>query len=222
MGVAIGKDFNRQMLALQMRTNRKEAVVGWYATALQDEHSGDFRCITDTSLLIHEFYAGECEDSPVHLVVDTSLQSDGIILKSYVSMPVTVKEEALGNIFHEIKLTVKMNDSERICLHRMISSNNEEILDESATLLHSIERLYEMLENASSYVDKVVDGSLTPDDHVGRQLADTLSSIPAMRKDLFDKVFNDPLQDLMMVSYLSNLTRTQLTIAEKLNALLGL
>jgi len=222
--VAIGKDFNRQMLALQLRaSNRKESVMGWYATALEDSESGTFQCITDTSTLIHEFYAGECKEDPVHLVLDTSLRSDGIITKAFISTPVVVKGEALGNIFHEIQLTVKMSDSERICLHRMISAPDTEestIYDENADLKNSMERLYEMLDNASNFVEKVVDGSVEPDVKVGRQLADTLSSIPAMRKDLFDKVFNDTLQDLMMVSYLSNLTRTQLSIAEKLNALL--
>ena len=34
--------------------------------------------------------------------------------------------------------------------------------------------------------------------------------------EVFDKMFNDNLQDLLMVMYLSNLTKTQLTIAEKL------
>ena len=222
--VAIGKDFNRQMLALQLRaTNRKESVIGWYATALEDAETGTHQCITDTSALIHEFYAGECEEDPVHLVIDTSLRSDGIIIKAYISTPVMVKGEALGNVFHEIQLTVKMSDSERICLHRMISAPDTEettICDENTALKNSMERLHEMLDNATNFVGEVVDGSVKPDVKVGRQLADTLSSIPAMRKDLFDKVFHDTLQDLMMVSYLSNLTRTQLSIAEKLNALL--
>jgi translation initiation factor 3 subunit F len=30
-------------------------------------------------------------------------------------------------------------------------------------------------------------------------------------------MFSDSMQDLLMVSYLSNITRTQLTVAEKLN-----
>merc|ERR1711982_177304 len=100
-----------------------EMVVGWYATALEDSNTGVYQCICDTSALIHEFYAGECDETdPVHLVIDTSLRSDGIILKAYISTPVMVKNEPLGNVFHEIQLTVKMSDSERICLHRMISA----------------------------------------------------------------------------------------------------
>ena len=48
------------------------------------------------------------------------------------------------------------------------------------------------------------------------QLADTLAAVPRMRPEAFNRLFDDNLQDLLMVSYLSSLTRTQLAIAEKL------
>jgi len=83
-----------------------------------------------------------------------------------------------------------------------------------------MERLHSLLETASNYVDQVVAGTIPADDAVGRQIADTLASIPRIRPEVFDRMFNDSLQDLLMVTYLSNITRTQLTIAEKLNAAL--
>lgn len=78
-----------------------------------------------------------------------------------------------------------------------------------------------MLETCSEYVDKVVDGSISPDDDVGRNISEVLNSVPRIRPEVFDKMFNDSLQDLLMVTYLSNITKTQLTIAEKLNETLG-
>lgn len=48
------------------------------------------------------------------------------------------------------------------------------------------------------------------------QLADTLAAVPRMRPEAFNRLFDDNLQDLLMVSYLSSLTNTQLAIAEKL------
>lgn len=246
--VAIGKDFNRQMMALHMKANRKEMVVGWYATALpveeeeddihdkNDETNGnekgsgnkEFKCIADTSSLIHEFYAGECEDDPVHLVMDTSLaHGDSIAIKAYKSTPVQIQGEPLANLFHEIHLSTKATDSEKICLDHMITGNNnsEPITvpesDTTTALQLSMEQLYAMLETASDYVDSVVDGETPADDKIGRRIADTLSSIPKIRPEVFDRMFNDSLQDLLMVTYLSNITRTQLTIAEKLNAALA-
>jgi len=243
--VAIGKDFNRQMLALHLRANRNETVVGWYATAFppSDEDSdsnnnnNSSNCIADTSSLIHEFYAGECEDtimdSPIHLVVDTSLVEDTIALKAYVSSAVVLDGETMANMFHELKLLLKSSESERIVLDEMIknlggcddSDGGEEEEkkiegkeDSTLGLKCSMEKLLSMLETASEYIGKVVDGEVEADDAIGRQIADTLSSVPRIRPEVFDKMFNDSLQDLLMVTYLSNITRTQLTISEKLNA----
>jgi len=230
--VAIGKDFNRQMLALHLRANKRETVVGWYATALPDEtedgspSSGGHKCIADTSSLIHEFYAGECDDDPIHLVVDTSLQSDSIALRAYKSVPVLVKGEPLANLFHEISLSLQSNDPEKICVDRMIRSSGSPqggnaSQDEAAALQVSMERLLAMLETCSEYVDGVVEGRTSPDDDVGREISETLNSVPRIRPEVFDRMFNDSLQDLLMVTYLSNITKAQLNIAEKLNATLG-
>lgn len=248
--VAIGKDFNKTMLSLHNRTNRKEAVVGWYATATPSSDgassSSSSALIPDTSSLIHEFYAGESDDGdPIHLVVDTgSLASpgcDSLPIRAYRNVPVVVQGEQLGNLFHEIRLELKSNESETICLHEMIKSSDQEIgggggengnkqqageEDDSVDALQvSMEKLYGLLDSTLAYVDSVVDGNTNqkslPDPEVGRRIADTLATIPRINTDAFDKIFHDSLQDLLMVTYLSNLTRTQITIAEKLNASLG-
>jgi translation initiation factor 3 subunit F len=166
-------------------------------------------------------------DSPVHLVVDTSLIHDAIGIKGYVSTAVTLNGEPLANMFHEVRLALKSSESERIVVDEMIrsmagsaSESEEKVNDneeQANSLQVSIEKLLEMLETASEYVGKVVNGELEADDVIGNQIADTLSSVPRIRPEVFDKMFNDSMQDLLMVSYLSNITRTQLTIAEKLN-----
>lgn len=224
--VAIGKDFNKQMLALHLRANKKETVVGWYASAAVDNESseGSPDLIADTSSLIHEFYAGEAEEGdPIHLVVDTRLKDDSVSVRAFRSTPVMVQGEPLANLFHELSLTMESTEPEAICLHKMVSddSNKSEDATSVEPLLVSMEKLYNLLETASNYVDSVVEGKVAPDAEMGRQVADTLATVPRIRPEVFDKLFNDSLQDLLMVTYLSNITRTQLTIAEKLNASLG-
>lgn len=250
--VAIGKDFNRQMLALHLRASRNETVVGWYATAFpqnsksndksnsndgKDSNNNTNKCLANTSSLIHEFYAGECENSvmgssPVHLVVDSSLVEDSVGLKGYVSSSITLHGEPLANLFHEVRLLLKSSESERIVVDQMIQSlsGKEEKTESNAasaskdnmiSLQITMEKLLSMLETASEYVGKVVDGSINADDAIGSQIADTLSAVPRIRPETFDKMFNDSLQDLLMVSFLSNVTRTQLSISEKLNSVLA-
>lgn len=272
------------MLALHIRANPREVVVGWYATALpfttttttttsssinnknsnsnnggneEEEEEEDTtttnsgggvithtesKCIVDTSSLIHEFYAGECEDDPIHLVVDTGLSTNSLPIHAYKSIPVCVKNETLANMFHELRCSIKSTDSERIFVDRMIKSTlfvdeENDIIssgsgsgggalllasqDEGLALQQSMIKLLSMLNTCSSYVDAVVAGTTSPNDIIGRDLSETLSSVPRIQPEVFDKMFNDNLQDLLMVTYLSNITKTQLLIAEKLNETLG-
>ena len=225
--VAIGKDFNRQMLALHTRANRNEIVVGWYATS---DEGGE--PLVDTSSLIQDFYTSECGAfTPIHLVCDTSLQNNELSIKAYQSTPVTVGGEPLATLFHELQLTLSPHDSERIVLDHMIRSSTELTTSTAETskeeddpskddLTQAMKGLQGLLEQVSSYVDGVVENGCSPDEEAkGRQIADALNTVPRIRN--FDTLFHDSLQDLLMVTYLSNLTKTQLTIAEKLNATLS-
>mmetsp|Transcript_10598 Transcript_10598/g.25091 ORF Transcript_10598/g.25091 Transcript_10598/m.25091 type:complete len:305 (-) Transcript_10598:162-1076(-) len=223
--VAIGKDFNKQMLALHLKANKKETVVGWYASAALadgDDEAPDL--IANTSSLIHEFYAEESDEGDaIHLVVDTRLLEDAITARAYRSTPVMVQGESMANMFHELRLTLQKSEAETLALHRMVADSKGRDAEESEEepLLVSMEKLYNLLETASTYVDSVVEGNTSPDAEIGRKVADTLATVPRIRPEVFDKLFNDSLQDLLMVTYLSNITQTQLSIAEKLNASLG-
>jgi translation initiation factor 3 subunit F len=214
------------MLGLHLRANRKETVVGWYASAAQGEEGETPQgLITETSSLIHEFYSGETDDgNPIHLTVDTRLLENAITARAYRCTPVTVQGEPLANMFQELSLTLKNSEPETIALHQLVadSSNNKtNKSDKEEPLLVSMEKLYSLLEAASDYIDAVVEGKTQPDAEIGRQISDSLDAVPRIRPEVFDKLFNDSLQDLLMVTYLSNITRTQLSIAEKLNATLG-
>lgn len=226
--VAIGKDFNKRMLNLHLRSNRRETVVGWYATAASGDGDDSPELITDTSSLIHEFYSSETDDGePIHLVVDTRLLTDSLSMRAYKTSPIVVQGESLGVLFHEIRLSLHSNEPETICLNEMIQQGRSDngagsmTKDASLELQVSIEKLHSLLAEALAYVDEVVEGKRSPDSEIGRKLADTLASVPRVRPEVFDRLFHDSLQDLLMVTYLSTITRTQLTIAEKLNASLG-
>ena len=59
-------------------------------------------------------------------------------------------------------------------------------------------------------------GRKEPNFEIGRYLSDTISAIPYISPDEFDKLFEDNMQDMLLVMYLSSLMRTQLAIADKL------
>jgi translation initiation factor 3 subunit F len=245
------------MLQLHRKANRKEVVVGWYASTATDS-----TLVADTSSLIHDFYATETDydADPVHVVVDTRLLTDSLQVKAYTSVPVTIQNEPIANLFHEISVTLESTEAERICLTEMQKSTDTLTIadttpttpttpttaaaatttaddggetkkdttapntDENPTALLqvSMKSLMQLLETTSAYVDDVVAGKITGDAKVGRQIADTLAEVPRIRPAVFDRVFHEQLQDLLLVTYLSKITRTQLDITEKLHASLGI
>jgi len=223
--VAVGKDFNRQMLKLQRKVNPAATVVGWYATTV------DGSPITEHSALIHEFYGTECQE-PVHLVIDASLAENTIGIKAFVSRPLAVANRNLANQFQQVPAQMESMEAEAIALDTMARGQEGKWFDQGSdglstlstdteTLHRSMKRLLEMLETTSDHVDQVVAGKITPDNEVGREIAATLAAVPRVRPEVFDRVFNDSLQDLLMTTYLSNLTRTQLAIASKLKEVLN-
>jgi translation initiation factor 3 subunit F len=232
--VAVGKDFNKDMLALQQKCLEELVVVGWYATATDDAY------INEQSCLIQEFYEGECA-APVLLVVDTSLHGNSIGVKAFNSTPLKLGGATLENTFEELKLTTTAVDAEALAVDTMLRGqlpgSGAEAEAEGWTgsgaagggdglahlegkvdaLERSMGRLLDMLERASGYVSQVVGGTATPDNAIARQIADTLAAVPRVRAEAFEKMFSNSLQDLLMVVYLSNLTRTQLAITDHLS-----
>lgn len=83
----------------------------------------------------------------------------------------------------------------------------------------AVTKLQEMLERISKYVDNVVAGNAQPNNAIGRYIMDTVSVVPKIDSAAFEKMFNSHLQDLLMVVYLANMTRTQLAVAERLQLL---
>mmetsp|Transcript_12886 Transcript_12886/g.16941 ORF Transcript_12886/g.16941 Transcript_12886/m.16941 type:complete len:235 (+) Transcript_12886:198-902(+) len=158
--VAVGKDFNHQMFSLQRMVNSNEQILGWYATSYEGID------IIDSSSLIHDFYTSEC-DSPIHIVVDTSLQENEVGIKAYISSPIIIGGEAIANMFHQVKVSIASSEAERICLDRMARGQTEafssseglaDLTTDVNDLENVMESLLEMLDKVAGYVNDVVEG----------------------------------------------------------------
>ncbi|KAF3554146.1 hypothetical protein F2Q69_00010839 [Brassica cretica] len=81
----------------------------------------------------------------------------------------------------------------------------------------TLERLLTLINDVYKYVDSVVEGQRLPDNNIGRFIAEAVASLPKLPPQVFDNLVNDSLQDQLLLLYLSSITRTQLSLAEKLN-----
>jgi len=216
--VAVNIDFHRNMYDLHQKTAPKEVIVGWYATGLE---------INENSVMIHEFYGKEATPIPsthpmVHLVVDTLLTNDTLGIRAYTGTPISFAEQQFGSFFQPLPLDLLMLDVDKIGFESLSRTTENlgtgvgDLLSDLRNLENAIARLLSMINTISQYVENVVNGTTEGDTTVGRFLAKAVSALPKFDTETVEKLFNNNVQDLLMVVYLANLTRTQIALAEKL------
>jgi len=210
--VGVDMDFYHNMLDLHHRVSPKETVVGWYATGTE---------INEASVMLHDFYWREINHPPIHVTVDTTLKDYTLAVKAFTSSNITFHDKVLGSQFLPVPLQVQALDADKIGVDLLIKGElhpdmTKSLLSDLDNLENSIQKLQGMLETVQEYVDKVLAGKITPNNNVGRFLAEAVTALPKLEPSALDKMFSNSLQDLLLVVYLANLTRTQLTLAEKL------
>ena len=72
--VEVELQYAQDIYELNKKVSPGETLVGWFATGSE---------ITSHSALIHDYYARETKD-PIHLTVDTTLNSGRMGMKAYV------------------------------------------------------------------------------------------------------------------------------------------
>lgn len=166
--------------------------------------------------MIHEFYSREVSN-PVHLTVDTGFNTAQASIKAYVSTNLSLGDRQLAAQFQEISLDLRMVEAERVGFDILKKQSVDKLPSDLEGMEASMERLLALIDDVYKYVDNVVEGCTPADNSIGRFIADSVASIPKMSPLAFDKLVNDSIQDQLLMLYLSSITRTQLSLAEKLN-----
>ena len=226
--------YAQEMFELNKKVAPHEALVGWFATG---------REITSHSALIHDYYARETKvavsvhclytvqctslsfifpQDPIHLTLDTSLSSGRVTMKAYVFVPIGVPGATTGSMFTPVKVEMVAVGPEVAgldLLHKTKHSKTKSVepLPELKKIAEAADKNEVMLETVLSYVEAVLAGTEVPNTSVGRALVDLIQSVPKMDPGKFETMLSSNMRDLLMVVYLSNLTKTQLQLNEKLS-----
>jgi len=209
--VAVDIEFHRTLLDLQSRVAPNEVIVGWYSTGTG---------LTPSDALIHEFYSRECSN-PVLLTLDTSLLNPDRTLRAWVGNSLSLSSIAgttpsIGTHFSQIETDLKFAEAERVGLQVLKQPHVNHLPTEIEGLQQTLARLKEMLGAVGKYVESVVRGESKPNQAIGRFLAEAVAAVPRLDPETFEKCFNESIHDVLLVVYLSNLTRTQLALAQNL------
>ncbi|WIA19955.1 hypothetical protein OEZ85_005837 [Tetradesmus obliquus] len=210
--VAVDIVHHKTMHELHQRVAPSQIIVGWFSTTGGGLNSSD--------ALIQEHYSKEVTASygPVHLRLDTSLQQDKLPCSTFVSRGLALGDKPLGMEFVEVPCDVAYGDVERVGVSLLVSGDPEKgkPTAEQETLATSITRLTALLGKAQAYVEDVVAGRREGDASVGRYLADTLAVVPHLEPAAFERMFNEGVQDDLLLSYFAHLVRSQVSLAERL------
>jgi len=204
--------YAQEMFELNKKVAPHEALVGWFATGSE---------ITSHSALIHDYYARETKD-PIHLTLDTTLSSGRVNMKAHVFVPIGVPGATSGSMFTPVKIEMMATEPEIAgldLLHKTKHSKTRyvEPVPELTKIADSADKMEGMLDMVIRYVEAVLAGREEPDSTVGRALVNLVQSVPKMDPVKFEAMLNSNLRDLLMVIYLSSLTKTQLQLNEKLS-----
>jgi translation initiation factor 3 subunit F len=181
--VEVDMEFQKQMLALHLRQNPREVLIGWYATSSE---------LNTFSALIQNFYSGSAPPQgegtwphpAVHLTVST-IPGQPIVAQTYISAPIGVTEERSADscLFIPVPHEIKYSDADRSGLELIASAKDKESRAASVEMdLDSLERsllhILDMLERVSNYVSNVLDEEAPPSNVLGQYLMNALSLAP--------------------------------------------
>ena len=215
--VEVDMEYQKSMLALHLRANPKEILVGWYATSAE---------LNTFSALIQNHYGSQGEGTypypAVHLTV-SSEPGHEVEIRAYISAPVGVTPERAADsaAFIPIPYTVSYSESDKAGFEVIQSAKDSEtrttsMVTEIEALEHSIEETISMLDRVGKYVENVIEEEEEPSTALGQFLLNTLALAPKVEPVDIEKDFNDHIQDVLTVSYLANTIRTQMDLSNRL------
>jgi len=208
--VAVDVNHHKTMFDMNQRVSPAQSIVGWFSSS---------NTINSSDALIQDFYTREVGNTtPIHLVVDTTLSSEGLHVSAYTSHVLTLGDKTLATEFVEVPCEVLYTELEKVGADLMVSGDHEKskALVDSDNLRQSIVHLQQLVGQAQQYVEAVVAGKQKGDAAIGRYLADTLAVVPRFDPATFEKLFNEGVQDGLLVSYFAHLVRSQVALSERL------
>jgi hypothetical protein len=203
---------------LHKRVYPAEEIIGWYSTC------SDGKPLTEVNAGLHEFFVDRADNADaVFLSVDTSLQQAHIQCDAYINRANQIVSRVLAD-FTSLDVRIVVDEASRVGLDAML--RGKETLSETETVtslstsLEALEtsmvKVKDMLSSCIGYVETVASGSRAGDAALGRALADACSAVPHLDAAEFGEMFNAGLHDMLMVSYLSSLTQTHVSLAERI------
>jgi translation initiation factor 3 subunit F len=215
--VEVDVEYQKNMLSLQLKANPREVLLGWYTTRLG---------LNNFSALIQNYFAspetGTFPHPAVHLTISTEAGKQ-IDARTYISAPVGVNAERAAEscLFIPVPYEIRYGEAEKSGLELITGAKDSEsraapVVTDIEGLERAIEYTLDLLERVSEYVSSVLDEEREPNNALGQFLMNALSLAPKVDAADIERDFNNHIQDILVVSYLTNTIRTQIDLSQRL------
>jgi len=177
--VEVDMEYHKQMLALHLKANPREVLVGWYATASE---------LNTFSALIQNFYSGQGDGTwphpAVHLTVSTQPGKD-LETHAYISAPVGVTAERAADsaAFIPVPYELRYGEADKSGLEAISNAKDTEersasITSDVESLERAIEEVIALIDRVSRYVESVIDEEAPASTAMGQFLLNALALAP--------------------------------------------
>jgi translation initiation factor 3 subunit F len=177
--VEVDMEYHKQMLALHLKANPREVLVGWYATASE---------LNTFSALIQNFYSSQGDGTwphpAVHLTVSTEPGKD-LETRAYISAPVGVTAERAADsaAFIPVPYELRYGEADKSGLEAIANAKDAEdrsvpVPTDIDVLERAIEEVLAMIDRVSRYVESVIDEEAPASTAMGQFLLNTLALAP--------------------------------------------
>jgi translation initiation factor 3 subunit F len=202
--VEVDMEYQKQMLALHLKANPKEVLVGWYATSSE---------LNTFSALIQNFYSGQGDGTfphpAVHLTVSTEPGKD-VETRAYISAPVGVTAERAADsaAFIPVPYEIRYGETEKSGLESIAAARDAEsratnIFTDIEALERAVEEVLGMIDRVSRYVESVIDEETPASTALGQFLLNALALAPKVEPaDIERGLYVSPT---LMISFLCHL-----------------
>ena len=125
--------------------------------------------------------------------------------------------------FQEITCVTNFELAERVGFDALSQTKTEKNAENSSAvegLKKTVEKIEKLLDECKIRAEENEGESssvVVGNSRVGRQVAEVLRATPQLTNDQFARVFGESGRDCMMISYVTNVAKVQLQLAEKLN-----
>jgi hypothetical protein len=221
--VAINMEFNENLYRLQKRVAPNEVIVGWFTTS---------KVIEEKDRLVQDYYHQLMSSRqakggvhPIVLMVDTAPTNGKVDIKVYTPLTLEVGKRETNKLEATLPLWLQTeicySDADRTILDELrkcaVAPTRQLTIQSGIDpLKESVDEITCQLAVLQEYVQDVIDGKRKPNASTGRLLTDFFHSIPRADPEVFEKMLNSNVNDLLMVLYLSQLANVELSLNEKL------